>query len=145
MKKLKVMKPGTMRLVLVVGVFGAICSVFAVQSLELFGKHPGFEIESLRTTSAGYMLDLRYRITSPRLAKKFLNRKVGTYLLEPRTGARLNVPTSPKIGALRQTSAVLKAGKTYFTFFANPGRFIKPGQHVTVVLGDLRFENLRVD
>jgi hypothetical protein len=56
------------------------------------------------------------------------------------------VPSPPKIGPLRQTTrnSGPLAGKTYFIFFANPGKSIKAGDKVTVVIGDFKIENLAV-
>ena len=104
----------------------------------------GMEVLGLTTSAAGYMLDFRYRVTDPDKALSFMDRQEKPYLIDQATGVRLFVPSPPKVGPLRQTSRKPVAGRTYFVLFANPGRIIKPGDTVTVAVGDCRFENLIV-
>jgi hypothetical protein len=104
----------------------------------------GIEILGLRQASAGYMIDFRYRVLDPEKAAPLLDHKVQPYLLDPASGAKLFVPSTPKLGQLRQTPKRPVAGDSYFMFFANPGRFARPGQQLTLVAGDLRLENLTV-
>jgi len=56
------------------------------------------------------------------------------------------VPVTPKVGPLRQTVKLGAPveGKTYFIFFANPGKFIKAGTSVTVSIGDFVLPGLVV-
>ena len=62
-------------------------------------------------------------------------------------GAKLGVPNSVKVGALRQTThpdKVIK-GKDYFVMFGNPGgKYAKPGQKVAVVIGDMNLQNMTI-
>jgi hypothetical protein len=39
----------------------------------------------------------------------------------------------------------LGAGRQYFIFFANPGKFVKAGDYVTIIHGTHRFEHLQVE
>jgi len=105
---------------------------------------PGIEVLGLHQASAGYMLDFRYRVLDPDKAALLLDPKTRPYLLEPASGARLYVPNTPKLGQLRQMPKHPQAGERLFMFFANPGRFVHPGQQLTLVAGDLRLENLTV-
>lgn len=105
---------------------------------------PGIEVLGLHQASAGYMLDFRYRVLDPDKAASLLDPKTRPYLLDPASGARLYVPNTPKLGQLRQMPKHVQAGERLFMFFANPGRFIHPGQQLTLVAGDLRLENLTV-
>jgi len=59
-------------------------------------------------------------------------------------GSRLTVPTMEKIGMLRQT-ATPEAGREYWMVFANPGKLVKPGQRVDVVVGAFRASSLTVE
>lgn len=104
----------------------------------------GVEPVALRRSAAGYMLDFRYRILDAGKASDWIKRGMEIYLVDEETGARLHVPAPPKIGPLRQTSSKLREGRSYFVFFANPGRFLKPDDKVTVVMGNARFEGLVV-
>lgn len=106
----------------------------------------GVEVLGVTRTAAGYMLDFRYRVVDPEKALPLLSRKgkVRSYLIDQATGATLFVPSSPKVGPLRQTSLTATPGRVYYTLFANPGGLVKPGGKVTVVIGEFRVEDLLV-
>lgn len=108
-------------------------------------KELGIEVTALRLTSAGHMLDFRYKVIDPEKAKPVIDKKIKPYLIDQASGARMTVPSPPKIGSLRQTPRASKAGQIYFAIFANPGKFIKAGNKVTVVYGDHKIENLVVE
>lgn len=103
----------------------------------------GIKIESLRLTAAGYMLDFRYRVLDASKAAPIFVRKTKPFLRDEASGAVVAVPVPPKIGALRNTNDP-KQGRTYFMFFANPGRFIKKHRHVTVTIGEFSVSGLVV-
>ena len=103
----------------------------------------GIEIEGLRRTSGGYMLDFRFRVLDTAKAAPLFVRATKPYLLDPVSGVMFQVPNPPKTGPLR-TSNPPKEGVVYWMFFANPGRYLKPGASVTVVIGDFQAENLIV-
>lgn len=104
----------------------------------------GIRIESLRLTAAGYMLDFRYRVMDARKAKPLFERKTKPVLRDEASGAEMAVPVPPKTGALRSSNDP-KAGRRYFMFFANPGRFIAAGNRVTVTIGAFSVGGIRVD
>ncbi len=104
----------------------------------------GIRIESLRLTGADYLLDFRYRVLDPAKAARLLNSRKRPYLLDEATGEKVFVPESSKLGPIRSSGRNLKKNRIYFALFVNPGRLIKPGAKVTVVLGGHRFEHLRV-
>ena len=103
----------------------------------------GIEIEGIRRTSGGYMLDFRFRVLDTAKAAPLFVRATKPYLLDPVSGAKFQVPNPPKTGPLR-TSNPPKEGVVYWMFFANPGRYLEPGASVTVVIGDFQAENLIV-
>ena len=112
------------------------------------GDKWGIQLESIRLTAAGYMIDLRYRVTDPETAAPLLNRGIKRYVIVERSGAVLRIPETEKLGALRSTVSVpemVKRDRVYGALFANPGRHVKQGDRVTVVLGDFRAENLTVN
>lgn len=140
---------------------GSICFAFGLVALQLGGcatsprggsaylaetapDNHGIEVLGLRQASAGYMIDFRYRVLDPDKAAPLLDHKIQPYLLDPASGAKLFVPSTPKLGQLRQTPKHPVAGDRYFMFFANPGRYAQPGSRLTLVAGDLRLENLTV-
>lgn len=105
----------------------------------------GIEVEGIRLSAAGYMLDFRYRVLDPVKAAPLLDRKIQPYLLDEASGARLAVPDSPKVGRLRTTSRnKVIPGRNYYILFANPGRYLQAGSKVTLVAGDARISDLTV-
>ena len=99
---------------------------------------------SIRQTAEGYMLDFRYRITDAEKAAPLFSPRIKPYLIDQSTGAVMAVPDVPKVGSMRSTRKPVK-DKNYAILFANPGHYIKPGNKVTVVIGDFRAENLVVE
>jgi len=103
----------------------------------------GVEIASLRLASSGYMLEFRYRILDANKAQPLFDRASRPVLRDDASGRETLVPNPPTTGALRNTYDA-KAGRTYFMFFANPARFIKPGSTVTVSIGDFSVTGIPV-
>lgn len=97
----------------------------------------GIRFESLRLASAGWFLDLRYRVIDPGKAARIVRPGMEATLLDPRSGARLVVPSPPKVGRLRQAPRELEAQRVYFLMFVNEGRALAPGDRVTVSMGEL--------
>ncbi|MDP7281663.1 MAG: hypothetical protein QGG39_17495, partial [Candidatus Poribacteria bacterium] len=105
----------------------------------------GIRVDNIRLTAANYMLDFRYTVTDPEKAAKVINRKIKPVLIDNASGIKMTVPSTPKTGALRHTGHKLKADRSYFALFANPGQLIKSGSKVTVVFDDVRLEDLIVE
>lgn len=104
---------------------------------------PPIEVQTVRLTAAGHYVDLRYRVLDPVVARQVLGPKVRPRLIDESTGAVMAVPTTAKLGALRQTQAPQKPGRTYFVLFVNNG--VRPGSRVTAELGTLKIEHLTVE
>jgi len=112
-------------------------------SADMLEKKWGIRAEALRLSAEGYMIDFRYRVTDPNMAASIFDSSVHPYLVDRATGAKFIVPSPPKVGQLRNTRKA-KEGKVYFMFFANPGRYVKSGNKVDIVIGDCKIENLTV-
>jgi len=104
----------------------------------------GIKIQGVRLSAAGYMLDFRYRVLDPEKAANLNNRRIKPHLLDEESGAKLIVPSPPKVGPLRTSNRAM-ADRTYFILFANPAKFVKAGKKVTVVIGDFRTGKLTVE
>lgn len=104
----------------------------------------GIEVEAVRWSAGGLMLDFRYRVVDPQKSLPMLDRSVKPYLIDEASGARFGIPSSPKIGPMRQTTPRPDADRVYWLLFGNPGRYVKRGNRVTVVFGDIRLEHLIV-
>jgi hypothetical protein len=103
----------------------------------------GVEAVSLRRTAAGRMLDFRFRVVDPEKASPVLLRSTPAYLVHQATGAKLEI-TETRMGRMRQNTLKPEKGRTYFMLFNAAGREVSPGDKVTVVIGEHRFENLTV-
>jgi len=106
----------------------------------------GIHVEGLRLSAAGSMLDFRYRVVDPDKAVPVLDGRVQPYLFDGLRGAKLGVPESPVMGRMRQTSRnhLIKADHTYFIMFGNPGKAVKSGDKVTLLMGQLKITDLTV-
>jgi len=144
---------GKVSLLLIVTAFFIVsCSTSeqrALNNLEINSRHQlteiwGIQPLTIRLSANGYMLDFRYKVTDAEKAAPLFRRDVKPYLLDQASGAVFGVPSGPKVGSLRQTRPPV-AGKNYFIIFANPGNYVKLGNKVTIVIGDLKVENLTVE
>ena len=104
----------------------------------------GVEVVFVRQTSAGYMLEFRYKVLDPEKAMPLFERQAKPMLTHTETGSRMIVPTPAKTGALRNSNTPL-AGHTYWMFFANPGKFVDQGDIVSIEIGDFLVEGLVVE
>jgi hypothetical protein len=103
----------------------------------------GVEVLWVRQTAAGYMLEFRYKVLDAEKAKPLFDRQSKPVLIHEKTGSKMMVPAPSKVGALRNSNTP-KAGKTYWMFFANPGQYIKPGDLVSIQIGDYLQQHLTV-
>jgi protein SCO1/2 len=103
----------------------------------------GVEIASMRLASSGYMLEFRYRILDANKAQPLFDRSKRPLLRDDVTGLETGVPSPPTTGSLRSSNDA-KAGRTYFMFFANPSRFVKAGNTVTVTIGEFGVSGIPV-
>jgi hypothetical protein len=104
----------------------------------------GIEVVAIRSSAQGMMLDFRYRVVDPVKALPLMDHAIKPYLIEEASGARFGIPSSPTVGPMRQTSLRAEVGRVYWMLFGNPGRYVKPGNKVTLVFGEVRLEHLTV-
>ncbi|MBS0387507.1 MAG: hypothetical protein JSR15_03415 [Proteobacteria bacterium] len=104
---------------------------------------PVLAIESVHMSAAGRLIDLRYRVIDPARAQRALGPKIRPKLIDERTGIEMSVPTTAKLGSLRQTQGQQRSGRSYFVLFVNTAR-IAPGARVRAELGELVYPNLLV-
>lgn len=105
----------------------------------------GIKVKSVNISAAGYMLDFRYVVTDAAKAESFFAKGVKPYVIDQKTEARLIVPSPPKVGPLTQTSNPPEKGKTYFIFFANPGKLVKSGDKITVIMDGMTLKDILVN
>lgn len=104
----------------------------------------GIKILSVRLTANSYMLDFRYRVVDSEKAAPLFSHKIKPYLIDEASGSKFFVPNPPKVGSLRHTRKP-SDNKNYFIIFANPARYVKKGNKVTIVIGDFKVENITVE
>ncbi|WP_303901392.1 hypothetical protein [Thiohalomonas denitrificans] len=113
-----------------------------VPSAELSERF-GIELQALRLSAAGHMLDLRYQVTDSDKAEPLMA-QWKPYLVDESSGRKLSTPSFAKVGALRQSPEKLEEGLIYFVLFANPGRSLGHGDRVTVSLDGVHVEGVPI-
>jgi len=106
----------------------------------------GVKVEALRISAEGNLIDFRYRIIDPEKASYLVDRRNKAYLMDQESGKVLSVPNTAKVGPLRQTVryGLPKKDRVYFILFGS-NHLIKPGNKMTVVIGDFRAEDIVVE
>jgi hypothetical protein len=104
----------------------------------------GIDDIHLRSTASGSLIRFSYRVVDADKAKILNDKKATPYLIDEKDGLALQIPMLEKVGQLRQVSAP-QNGREYWMAFSNKGRYVKPGSHVTVVIGGLRVEGLLIE
>lgn len=116
----------------------------ARESLRLAETRFGVKISSVRTTAAGHVVDLRYRVLDAGKASPLFARGVKPHLFDQASGRMLSVPSFPKTGSLRSGGRPME-GRTYFILFSNQGRAVQCGSRVALLFGDLEVNGLVVE
>jgi hypothetical protein len=109
-----------------------------------YARRFGVDQLQVRATASGASLEFRYRVVDPQKASVLNDKRATPVLIDQKTGSRLTVPTMEKIGALRQVASP-EPGREYWMVFANPGKLVKPGQRVDVVIGAFQASSLTVE
>jgi hypothetical protein len=104
----------------------------------------GIDDIHVRSTASGSLIRFSYRVVDANKAKILNDKKATPYLIDEKDGLALQIPMLEKVGQLRQV-ATPENGLEYWMAFSNKGRYLKPGNHVTVVIGGLRIEELVVE
>jgi len=95
----------------------------------------GIKVIGVRSTAANYMLEFRYRVVNADKAAPLFVRKTKPYLIHKPSGKVLGVPTTAKLGPLRNSNTP-QQGRTYWMFFGNAARLVKPGDTIRITIGD---------
>jgi len=104
----------------------------------------GIEDVHVRYTASGSMVRFSYRVVDADKAIVLNDKRLDPYMIVQKTGAKLAVPETEKVGKLRQTAAP-RNGREYWMVFTNAGRIVKPGDHVNIVIGTFRASELIVE
>ncbi|MBW2257373.1 MAG: hypothetical protein JRI25_22635 [Deltaproteobacteria bacterium] len=109
----------------------------------LMKRQWGIEVEYVRQTAGGYMLEFRYRVLDADKAMPLFDRQTKPVLIHAESGAELIVPTPAKVGALRNSNPP-RDGQVFWMLFANPGALVKSDDHVSIQIGAFRVDGLVV-
>ena len=104
----------------------------------------GIDDVHVRSTASGSLIRFSYRVVDADKAKMLNDKKVTPYLFDQKTGLALQIPQLENVGQLRQV-ATPENGREYWMAFSNSGRNVQPGNHVTVVIGSFKAEELVVE
>ena len=117
------------------------------EQAEKLAEQWGVKLISLNLTSAGFMMDFRFRVLDADKALSLFDHRIKPYVVAERSSIKLPVPMAAKVGAMRPTNRGknIKADKNYYMIFANPDRHVKRGEKVTVIIGDFKVEHLTVN
>ena len=104
----------------------------------------GIDDIHVRSTASGSLIRFSYRVVDADKAKILNDKKAPPYLIDEKNGLALPIPQLENVGQLRQV-ATPQNGREYWMAFSNKGRYVKPGDHVTVVIGTFRAEELVIE
>jgi hypothetical protein len=104
----------------------------------------GIDDVHVRSTASGALVRFSYRVVSADKAKILNSKDATPYLVDEQRGLALQVPVMEQVGQLRQVAAP-QNGRDYWMAFSNKGKYLKPGNHVTLMVGNLRINGLVVE
>jgi hypothetical protein len=104
----------------------------------------GVDSLKVKYTESGEMIRFSYRVLDPTKAAALNDKKSEPFLYDPQAGVKLGVPTMEKVGQLRQSSTPI-TGNSYWMAFSNSGRRVRPGDRVSVEIGQFHAINLVVE
>jgi pyruvate/2-oxoglutarate dehydrogenase complex dihydrolipoamide acyltransferase (E2) component len=117
---------------------------FAGRAGRYYALFWGIDSPTVKAVESGELIRFSYHVLDADKAKMLNDKKIEAYLISPSAGVRLSVPSLEKVGQLRQSSTP-EAGKSYWMAFSNPGRRVKPGDRVNVVIGNFQAQGLVVE
>jgi hypothetical protein len=104
----------------------------------------GVDSLGVKAVESGELIRFSYRVLDADRAKSLNDKKLEPFLVAPAAHAKLVIPSLEKVGQLRQSSTP-EPGKVYWMAFSNPGRVVKKGDRVNVVIGQFHVDGLVVE
>ncbi len=129
--------PGVMIFLTLFSVFIFSCTAPSVKLPEMPLEEPGLEITKAMLVANGRLIEIRYRIYGD-LKTRPLNPKE-TYIIDESTGELFFVERPPRLMAGNRNIS-----PSYIIFPNNKG-LVKKGALITVVIGGLRQEHIKVE
>ncbi|WP_151128945.1 hypothetical protein [Oryzomonas japonica] len=137
-------------LLLVGGVSGCATSKAGGNGALATALSPRWEASGIRVVKISpavgrQMLDLRYRITDVEQAGRVLKQTTPISLVDQVSGTTLPVPDLAKVGKLRSIPNKEDAGRLFWVFFNNSAGVVKPGNKVTLMIGNVAIRDIVVE
>jgi hypothetical protein len=104
----------------------------------------GVDSISAKAVESGELIKFSYRVIDADKAKTLNDKEIEPAMYVPSLHAKLVIPSLEKVGQLRQASTP-EPGRFYWMAFSNPGRVVKKGDRVTVVIGQFHIDGLVVE
>ena len=104
----------------------------------------GVDSIGAKAVESGELIKFSYHVLDADKARPLNDKNNEPAMFAPSIRAKLVVPSLEKVGQLRQSSTP-ESGKTYWMAFSNPGRVVKRGDRVNVVIGQFHIEGLVVE
>jgi hypothetical protein len=104
----------------------------------------GVDSFKVKYTESGEMIRFSWRVLDAAKAAPLHAKEVEPHLFDAQAGVQLVVPKMEKVGQLRQSSTPIE-GKSYWMAFSNSGRRVKPGDRVSVQIGQFHADWLVVE
>ncbi len=106
----------------------------------------GVELLGIRQSGAGMFLDFRFKVLDAEKSLPLFDHRIKPYLVAEKSDIKLPIPQAAKVGSFRPTNRGknIKADKIYYMLFGNPDRHVKPGEKVSVIIGEFKVEHLTV-
>jgi hypothetical protein len=104
----------------------------------------GVDSFKVKYTESGEMIRFSWRVLDPAKAAPLNAKETEPLLFDPQAGVKLVVPKMEKVGQLRQSSTPIE-GKSYWMAFSNSGRRVRPGDRVSVQIGQFHADWLVVE
>lgn len=109
-----------------------------------YGLVWGVDTLTVKTAESGELIRFTYRVVDPEKAKLLNEKDIEPELIDPDAQVKLVIPSLEKVGKLRQSSSSPEVGKSYWMAFSNPGRPVKKGDRVNIVIGQFHADGLVV-
>jgi len=119
-------------------------TVFPKRQHSYYQLFWGVDQLSVRAVESGELIKFSYRVLDAQKAKTLNEKTNEPALYDPAIRAKLVVPSLEKVGQLRQSSTP-EAGRVYWMAFSNPGKVVKRGDRVNVVIGQFQINGLLVE
>ena len=119
-------------------------SRFPRRASVFYGAVWGVDSLTVKSVESGELVRFSYHVLDANKAKTLNDKKLDAFLIAPDARIRLSIPSLENVGQLRQSSTP-EADKVYWMAFSNPGRRVRRGDRVDVVIGQFHAQGLVVE